>query len=543
VPLFPLSPAGTIVANVFGTATCDAQRRTAMITEDQSAVVAFLSARSTHGGHLVEQIDSHASIVWLAGDRAWKMKRAVRYDYLDFSTVQRRQAMCEQEVRVNRRSAPGLYLGVVPVTREADGRLAIGGDGRAVEWLVSMTRFDQAGLLDRLATRGLLDLRVMTPLGQAVAHLHAQAPHRGDCGGAGAMAWVIDGNAGGLREFAREVVSSDDIEALTSAARARLGRDAALLDARQAAGLVRQCHGDLHLRNVVLLDGQPTLFDGIEFNDQLSCIDVAYDVAFLLMDLWRRDLPAHANAAWNAWLAETDDYGSLPLWPLLLSCRAAVRAKTSATAASMQADDHQRIDLQATSHGYLDLAQRFLAPRPPCVVAIGGLSGSGKSTLARALAAYVGAAPGAVLIRSDELRKRLFGVSPLTSLGAEGYAPGISQRVYAGAAALTTRVAAGGHGAVVDAVFARAEDRQAIAHCAAAARLPFVGLWIEAAESVRLDRTTHRGPDASDATAEVVRRQRDQLTGAVTWHRLDGTLSPAAVLAQALGVIGAPAPA
>jgi aminoglycoside phosphotransferase family enzyme/predicted kinase len=511
-----------------------------MMIEDQSEVVAFLSASPTHGGLAVEAIETHASVVWLAGDRAWKMKRAVRYDYLDFSTVDRRRQMCEAEVHLNRPAAPALYLGVVPVTREADGHLAIDGRGPAVEWLVAMKRFDQRALLDSLATRGLLDVRAMAPLGQAVAQMHTRASRRHDHGGADGMAWVIEGNARGLREFALDIVSGEDIDALTSDARGVLAHDTALLDARRDEGLVRYCHGDLHLRNVVLLDGQPTLFDGIEFNEDLSCIDIGYDLAFLLMDLWRRDLPAHANAVCNAWLAATDDYGSLPLLPLWLSCRAAVRAKTSATAASMQAAA-QRVDLQATAHGYVDLARRFLRPQPARVVAIGGLSGSGKSTLARALAPSVGPPPGAVLIRSDELRKQLFGLPPLTQLGAEGYAPGVSQRVYARAAALTAGVAGRGHGAVVDAVFARVEDRDTIARCAATADLPFVGLWVEASESVRLDRTARRGPDASDATAEVVRRQRDQLTGAVTWHRLDGTLPPAAVLAQALALISAPA--
>ncbi len=207
----------------------------------------------------------------------------------------------------------------------------------------------------------------------------------------------------------------------------------------------------------------------------------------------------------------------------------------------MQADERQRVDLQALAHGYLDLAQRLLSPRPARVVAIGGLSGSGKSTLARALAPHVGPVPGAVLVRSDELRKRLFGVSPLTQLGADGYTPGISQQVYGRAAELTERVALGGHGAVVDAVFAKVDDRDAIARRADAAGVPFTGLWLEASEAVRLERTTHRGPDASDATAEVVRRQRDQLTGAVTWHRLDASQAPSAVLAQALKVIGASA--
>ena len=511
-----------------------------MITEDQSDIIAFLGARATHGGLPVDRIETHASIVFLAGNRAWKMKRAVRYEYLDFSTVDRRRTMCQEELRLNRRAAPELYLDVVPVTREPNGELALGGHGEPVEWLVGMRRFDQEALLDRLSARGGLDIRLMAPLGQAVARFHAQAA-RHDARGGGSMAWVIDGNARGLLDDATGIGRPEDVARLTSEARSMLALVEARLDARGRDGWVRDCHGDLHLRNVVLIGGVPTLFDGIEFNEALARIDVAYDLAFLLMDLWRRDLPAHANAVWNAWLGETEDFQSLPLLPLFLSCRAAVRAKTSATAASMQVDERQRVDLQALAHGYLDLAQRLLSPRPARVVAIGGLSGSGKSTLARALAPHVGPVPGAVLIRSDELRKRLFGVTPLTQLGANGYTPGISQQVYGRAAELTERVALGGHGAVVDAVFAKIDDRDAIARRADAAGVPFTGLWLEASEAVRLERTTHRGPDASDATAEVVRRQRDQLTGAVTWHRLDGSQAPPAVLAQALKVIGAAA--
>ena len=512
-----------------------------MITEDQSDIIAFLGARATHGGLPVDRIDTHASVVFLAGNRAWKMKRAVRYDYLDFSTVERRRIMCHEELRLNGRAAPGLYLEVVPVTREPNGELALGGHGEPVEWLVGMRRFDQEALLDRLAARGALDMRLMAPLGQAVARFHAQAARRDTRGGAGGMAWVIDGNTRGLLDAVTGIGRPEDVARLTSDSRSQLALVETRLDARRRDGWVRDCHGDLHLRNVVLIGGVPTLFDGIEFNEELACIDVAYDLAFLLMDLWRRDLPAHANAVWNAWLGETEDFQSLPLLPLFLSCRAAVRAKTSATAASMQGDERQRVDLHALAHGYLDLAQRLLSPRPARVVAIGGLSGSGKSTLARALAPHVGPVPGAVLIRSDELRKRLFGVSPVTQLGADGYTPGISQQVYGRAAELTELVAQGGHGAIVDAVYAKVDDRDAIARRADTAGVPFTGLWLEASEALRLERTTHRGPDASDATAEVVRRQRDQLTGAVTWHRLDASQAPPAVLAQALKVIGAAA--
>ena len=206
---------------------------------------------------------------------------------------------------------------------------------------------------------------------------------------------------------------------------------AALLDERRASGFVRQCHGDLHLRNIVLLDGRPTLFDGVEFNDKIACTDVLYDLAFLLMDLWRRGLPRHANAVWNRYLSDTGDLDGLSLLPLFLSCRAAVRAKTSATAARLQPDARRGNELQALAREYLAMAERLLHPPRPCLVAVGGFSGTGKSTLALGLAPSVGAVPGAVVIRSDEIRKRLSGVSPLDRLGPEGYSSEMSERVYA----------------------------------------------------------------------------------------------------------------
>ena len=293
-----------------------------MITEDQTAVIDALASPSTHGGAPVERIDTHTAIVFLAGSRAWKLKRAVRFDYLDFSTVERRKAMCDAEVRLNRRIAPAVYRGVVAVTRAPD------------------------------------------------------------------------------------------------AASPELDRRGALLDARREAGLVRQCHGDLHLRNIVMLEGQPTLFDAVEFNDEIACIDVIYDLAFLLMDLWRRQLPRHANAVWNGYLAETADLDGVSLLPLFLSCRAAVRAKTSATAARVQDSPERAGELRALAREYLALAERLLHPAEPCLIAVGGFSGSGKSTLALGLAPSVGAVPGAVVLRSDEIRKRLCGVPLLERLGA-----------------------------------------------------------------------------------------------------------------------------
>lgn len=507
-----------------------------MITEDQAEVVAFLSSFSTHGAP-VERIETHASIVFLAGQRAWKLKRAVRYDYLDFSTVERRKAMCDAEVRINRRTAPGLYRGVVPVTRQPDGSLALGGSGTPVDWLVEMDRFDQEGLFDRLAARGTLNLDLMRPLATAIARFHQAAERRFDHGGAAGMRWVIDGNATGFAEQAVGVLDQAACAELTRTSRDELERHGHLLESRRESGCVRQCHGDLHLRNIVLVDGLPTLFDGIEFNDEIACIDVLYDLAFLLMDLWRRKLPGHASVVWNGYLSDVHDLGGVPLLPLFLSCRAAVRAKTSATAANLQADATRKRELQDLAREYLVTARALLQPQPPCLVAVGGFSGSGKSTVARGLAPVVGAVPGAVVIRSDETRKEICGVDPLQRLGPEGYTAEISGRVYAAVADRAAQVVAAGHAAIADAVYARPADREAIERVAAAAQVPFVGLWLDAPEAVLIARAEQRQLDASDADAAVIHQQRAHDPGAVAWHRIDASRAFDDVLRAATALV------
>jgi predicted kinase len=316
-------------------------------------------------------------------------------------------------------------------------------------------------------------------------------------------------------------------------ARHELARLADVLERRREDGFVRQCHGDLHLRNIVLLDGQPTLFDGVEFNDAISCTDVLYDLAFLLMDLWRRRLPRHANVVWNRYLTDTEDVADLSLIPLFLSCRAAVRAKTSATAASLQREPERRAELYKTSREYLAMAEQLLRPPRASLIAVGGLSGSGKSTLARGLAPIVGAVPGAVVLRSDEIRKRLCGVGVLEQLGPEGYSPRVSERVYATLAERTVSILNNGHSAIVDAVYADPIHRQTIQRVATAASMPFIGLWLDAPEATLIGRAEQRRNDASDADASVIRIQRAQDIGDMTWHRLNASVSAESVLALA----------
>jgi hypothetical protein len=509
----------------------------AMITEDQSAVITFLAEPSTHDGARVERIETHASIVFIAGERAYKLKRAVLFDYLDFSTSDKRRALCEAEVRLNRRTAPSLYRGVTAVTRQEDGSYALGGKGMPVDWLVEMNRFPQEALFDRLASTGHLDLELMSPLAAAIAAFHLSADRRADHGGKEGISWVINGNAAGFAEFGRACLEPSASSRVTDDARRELDRRAALLEQRRKSGFVRQCHGDLHLRNIVLLDGRPTLFDGVEFNDEISCTDVLYDLAFLLMDLWRRRLPRHANVVWNRYLVETGDLNGVPLLPLFLSCRAAVRAKTSATAAQLQSDVPRRSELQGLAREYLAMAEQLLHPPGPCLVAVGGFSGSGKSTCALGLAPLVGAVPGAVVLRSDETRKRLCGVPLLERLGPEGYSSQVSERVYATLAERAAVTVRGGHGAIVDAVYARASDRQVIERVAAAASVPFIGLWLDAPEPVLMARTERRRHDPSDADDNVIRTQTAQGAGEVGWCRIDASRSAPSVLSHIINCL------
>ena len=497
----------------------------------------FLSSPAAHGGAPVERLDTHSSVVFLAGARALKLKRAVRYDYLDFSTVERRRRSCEAEVRINRRAAPSIYRGTLPVTREPDGTLALGGTGAPVDWVVEMLRFPQEQLLDRLAARGALPLELMRPLADAIARFHAGAERSRERGGRAAMAAVLDGNAHGFVTAGAGILDAEECTRVTSRAVALLDRCGPLLDRRRDDGFVRRCHGDLHLRNIVLLDGRPTLFDAIEFNDDLAWIDILYDLAFLLMDLWHRGLPRHANEVLNGSIVEPSGLEALSLLPLFLSTRAAVRAKTSATAARLQSDAARQAELEALARGYLRMAGALLRPPGAWIVAIGGLSGTGKSTLARALAPGIGPVPGAVVLRSDEIRKRLSGASPLTRLGPEGYAPAMSRRVYETLADEAVAAARAGHTVVADAVFAGDEERTLIERAADAAAVPFLGLWLEAPAQARMERVGRRTADASDADAAVVRAQVAQAPGGVTWRRIDAGGQPEAALGGAAAIV------
>ena len=502
-----------------------------MIVEDQSEVAAFLADPATHGEGVVEvrRIDTHGAMVFLAGDRAYKLKRAVKFDYMDFSTVERRRQMAEAEIVLNSRTAPGIYRRALPVTREGDG-LALAGGGEAVDWLVEMNRFDEDTLFDRMAARGELTFEHMRVLAEEIAVFHEGAERRHDLGGSEAMRGAVKINLGALETFKCGVFAAEDVDALARATEAELDDCGGLLDQRGREGFVRHLHGDLHLRNICLVDGRPTIFDAIEFNDALAVCDVWYDFAFLLMDLRHRGLADLANGVFNEYLWRTGDYQGLPLLPLFLSCRAAVRAHVGATAAETQPDGQGAADLRAEAQIYLAQARRFLTPPQPKLIAIGGFSGVGKSALARHLAHAVGGPPGAVVLRTDVLRKQLLGADPMEHLGERAYTKEMSDRVYKEMYTRAAGIVRAGHSVVLDAVFLRPEERKAAAVAGRQNGAEFSGLWLDAPVDVLEDRIAGRKDDASDATVEILRKQMETGTGLIEWGVIEASGKPDEVL-------------
>ncbi|HYZ61262.1 MAG TPA: AAA family ATPase [Acetobacteraceae bacterium] len=504
---------------------------------EQEETIRLLSLPETFGVDRVETVETHASLVFLAGDRAVKLKRAVRYPYLDYSTRDRRREACEAELAINRGFAPDLYLGVEAVTRGADLRLRLGGVGTPEDWVVVMRRFASDTQFDRLADRGALTPGLMRELADTIAACHRMAEPREGDGGAAGIAQAIELAVEGMREAADTGLDPDAVAAWATRARAALEGQAALLEARRRAGKVRACHGDLHLRNICLLEGRPTPFDAIEFDPHLSSIDVLYDLAFLLMDLHGRGLDGLGNALFNRYLDQADEAGGLAALPLFLSLRAGIRAAVAGAARGAAPEQARGFGAEAVR--YLGLAAALLEDGDPAgLVAIGGASGTGKSTLAYALAPLLGRAPGARVLRTDVLRKRAAGVPIESRLPAESYTEAAQAATYAALAAEARVCLDGGQAVIADAVFVP-KGAAGIERVAREAGVAFQGLFLVADEAVLLRRVAARSGDASDATEAVVRAQMTAPSPPPPgWAVIEAGGDPAAVLEAARAGLG-----
>lgn len=461
--------------------------------EQHRTLVAALQAALGPG---TERIETHISTLLLHGDLADKLRKPLALPFLDFSLAAARRHDCEEELRLNRRTAPQLYLDVRPVLGRPEApRIGEPGDeAGAIDWLLRMRRFDNDLLLDRLATRGALSDAHVDALARRVADFHAALPSSPAAWGdpAEVRAWA-QANFAALGDAA-----GTELHGLHDWSEREFERIAPLLALRRAQGFVREGHGDLHLGNIVLVDGEPLPFDGIEFNPALRHTDTMADAAFVFMDLWRHGLP---RAAWrfaSAYVERGGDHGGLPLLPFFAVYRALVRAQVAA----IRHDDRA---LQRDLRCAASLAA--LRRARPLLLLVSGVSGSGKSTVALELLQAL----GALRVRSDVERKRLAGVAvtarPTPEQARTLYGTTMTQRTYARLNAVAADLLRAGLNVVVDAAALRRDEREALRTLAAAAGADFRIVECIAPEPVLRERIAQRiadDRDASDATLAVL---------------------------------------
>jgi aminoglycoside phosphotransferase family enzyme/predicted kinase len=504
----------------------------------QRQVLDFLDGSSFGPAKGGKRIDTHASMVFLGADRALKIKRAVRLPFLDYSTLEKRKRACEEELAVNAGNAPELYRRVVAITRNSDGTFEVDGTGTPVEWAVEMTRFDDNQSLDRVAASKTIDPSLATAVADAILRSHENASRADGESWLASIPPIIERNT--AKFHAMRGLDAGAVDRLDAASRDAATTLQPLLRQRAGGGFVRRCHGDLHLANIALVDGRPLLFDAIEFDPVIATTDVLYDLAFTLMDLVHFDQSEAASVVFNRYLAGAGDEGldGLRLLPLFLSVRAAIRAHVLFMK-SEQAGGSGSVWQEARR--YFDLAARLVAPGPPLLVAIGGLSGTGKSVLARGLAGLIEPPPGAVIIRSDVVRKQLFDAGETTALPESAYRTDVTARVYGMLSSSARRVLAQGCSVVLDAAYLQEAERTEIAHLAATCGVRFVGLFLTADLATRLARIAQRRDDASDATRNVALKQETFTIGAVNWHMIDASGTPEQTLRSAAAALLAPA--
>ena len=473
----------------------------------------------------VEHMETHAAHIFLVHDRAFKIKKDVRLPYLDFSDRQKRRAVLEHELKVNRLFTPGIYLSVSDVLGEP---------------VLVMRRFPSQSLLAWQIAHGGVGPALAQRLAVMVAESHRKAPRR-DVPGKDIMSGL------GAQLSAAFIASPDifhpaetlEYHALFEAA---LNANKALLNERNARGLVRRCHGDMHAGNVIVEEGIPKLFDAIEFSEKIATIDVLYDLAFLLMGLWTEGERHAANRVLNHYLdlrRREEDLTGLALLPMFLSTRSGVRALVTADLAH-ELTLSRSLKERSQAMDWFRAAMAYLRPVRPLLVCIGGLSGTGKSTVAADLAADIGAAPGALHVRSDFERKILAGVEETARLGTEHYSREASFQVYEACLGRAERALRAGHSVVIDAVFARPEERRAVEGLAHSCNARFIAAWLEAPSDLLKARVAARRGDASDATPAVVELQAAYDLGPLRWPRISSAGAPAETIAGVKGILLSP---
>lgn len=464
-----------------------------------------------HATDDIRVIETHISTVILTGPYAYKIKKPMNFGFLDFTTLAARQHFCHEEIRLNQRLTSGLYLDVIAITGSAEAP-QLNGQGEAIEYAIRMRQFPQEQLLDQRLQRGELSADDIDALTSQIARFHLQAPEVANghpLAQPAAIMAPVRQNFEQIRPLLSDKQDLQQLDALESWAEDSFQRLLPLLEQRCQNGSIRECHGDIHLGNATMLDGEVVLFDCIEFNEPFRLIDIACDAFFLAMDLEDRGLHDLANRFTNNWLEQTNDYQSLPLIGFYKAYRAMVRAKVNLFRIGQENDPAAQAEILRQYRGYTRLAESYCAIPVRFLAITHGVSACGKSTVAMQLVEQL----GALRIRSDVERKRLFGQlhnsdNPLN----EGlYSPALTAQTYAHLHQLALTALQAGFPVVLDATYLQLEQREQAAKVAQSCGVPLLILDCQAPEHVMLEWLAERqaaGTDPSDASAEVIAAQQ-----------------------------------
>ena len=478
------------------------------------------SLENTTSGAEIDIIPTHCAYLFLGHPVVYKIKRIVQYSYLDTRNIDDRRQLCERELELNQHLLPAYYIDTVTITLESNGSLAINGEGSTIEWAVRMKRFEEQNVLENIATSGQLTEELARTLAESVAQFHNALGPELVSDGYQRMYEIVNEL---VIEFSQlnNIIPSRQTREFETLVSAHLEGGRNQLDDRARNGYVRRCHGDLHLRNIVLIDGQPIPFDALEFNERLGTCDILYYFAFLLMDVGKQDLYTQQNQLLNTYLLNTDidNTQSLNLLRLFLSCRAAIKAMTTAQAAILEHDSEESGQLEASD--YLSIAIGYLSSSKPSLIAIGGLSGSGKSAIAIKLSAIIARPPGAVLIHSDNERKVAAGVPLHHTIPFEQYTTAASVSNYKLLAFKAHAALSAGFTVIVDATFLKSLDRINMEDIAHKLCVPFVGIWLNATAETLRARVVARRNDVSDASLGVLETQLQIYDAPSDWTTFD----------------------
>ena len=501
-----------------------------MLIDDQSALIAALSSPEAFGLKPSQKItvkETNISDVFLTGEKAYKLKRDVKYPYVDYSTPEKRLAACQKELEICNRFAPGLCFGVEEVVSDKKGRIFIRSacsdkNAEVIDYLLVMREFEESMLFDNMADRGDLDRFEMMDTAEKIFGLHQNAAVITTRNPVDIIRGRIYENNAMIRCFVPDIFDGEDVDALETAQLDALEKNRELLLKRQAEGKIRWCHGDLTLRNLAMWNGCVIPLNPIEFYDDLTQIDTLYDFAFLLVDMESKGQRRLASILFNHYMALSADWEGIPVLPLFLSCRAAVNAYVFAQRSAEIKDKREAALMANKAYEQLVISRRFLDQPRPVLVACGGLSGSGKSRIARESAPFIGNPPGAVILRDDVLRKNLLNTGLEEHLDPSEYTPELENKVFDQLCDECRRMLGAGQSVVADALFHDVRQRRAIEEVAKEMNVDFQGLWVDAPLEIRIERVASRKRNPSDVkTAEELRRQLDVDVGPVTWDKID----------------------